>query len=164
MAMVTRVVIALALAGCASGLDEPAPGGTLDRALFRCNVQPVLAARCAFPACHGDARRPLALYAPGRMRYAVGWDRPTEPLTGAELAANFAIAAGFATTTATGTPWLLAKPLAAEAGGYFHRGAELYAAGDVFASTDDAGYQLLARWIAGDTAAADCTPTSEVGP
>jgi hypothetical protein len=162
--MVSRGWILIALAGCAGALDEPAPATPLDRELFRCEVQPVLATRCAFPACHGDARRPLALYAPGRMRYAVGWDRPTEPLTETELAANFTIAAGFATSSATGTAWLLAKPLAADAGGYFHRGAELYAAGDVFASTDDAGYQLLARWIAGETAATGCTPTTEVGP
>lgn len=159
-----KLALLLAIASCAGALDEPAPQTRFDRELFRCAVQPVLAARCAFPACHGDARRPLSLFAPGRMRYAVGWDRPTEPLTDAELATNFTVASGFATSSATGTAWLLAKPLAAEGGGYFHRGAELYAAGDVFASTDDAGYQLLARWIAGETADATCTPTTEVGP
>ena len=152
------------LAGCVSNLEAPAPATTLDRDGFRCNVQPVLAARCAFPACHGDAQRPLAIYAVGRMRYAVGWDRPTAPITDAELAANFAVATGFATTTATGQAWLLAKPLATEAGGYFHRGAELYGEGDVFASTDDRGYQLLARWIGGETAPATCTPVTEIGP
>ncbi|MEO8549130.1 MAG: hypothetical protein ABI678_04135 [Kofleriaceae bacterium] len=162
--MVTRAFIVVALAGCTSALDQPAPVTALDREMFRCAVEPVLAARCAFPGCHGDARRPLAIYAPGRMRYAIGWDRPTEPLTDAELGLNYDIAAGFATSSATGTPWLLAKPLAVEAGGYFHRGAELDAAGDVFASTDDAGYRLLARWIAGETAATECTPTFEVGP
>jgi hypothetical protein len=152
------------LAGCVSGLDAPAPATTLDRDYFRCNVQPVLAARCSFPACHGDAQRPLALYAVGRMRYAVGWDRPTAPLTDAELADNFGIASGFTTTTATGQAWLLAKPLATAAGGYFHRGAELYNEGDVFASTDDPGYQLLAKWIGGETASTSCMPITEVGP
>jgi hypothetical protein len=161
--MVRTLLLAI-VSACVSGLDAPAPATTLDRDYFRCNVQPVLAARCSFPACHGDARRPLALYAVGRMRYAVGWDRPTTPITDAELANNFAIASGFATTTATGQVWLLAKPLATSAGGYFHRGAELYNEGDVFTSTDDHGYQLLAKWIGGETAATSCTPTTEVGP
>ncbi len=152
------------VAGCASGLDAPAVPQALDRAFFKCDVQPVLAARCAFPACHGSARRPLAIYAPGRMRYEVGWDRPTEPVTDAELAANFAIASGFTTTTATGRAWLLAKPLATSAGGYYHRGADLYAGGDVFVTSDDPGYQRLAAWIDGQTEADDCQPITEVGP
>jgi hypothetical protein len=158
-----KLVIVLAIAGCA--VDNPAaPTGSLDREYFRCNVQPVLAARCAFPACHGTQRRPLTIYAPGRERYQVGWDRPTEPITQFELDANFGIASGFTTTTATGEPWLLAKPLATSAGGYYHRGADLYGNSDVFVTKDDTGYQLLASWIAGQTAAASCAPTTEVGP
>ena len=40
----------------------------------------------------------------------------------------------------------------------------LFGAEDVFTSKDDPGYQLLASWIAGETAPASCTPTVEVGP
>jgi hypothetical protein len=152
----------LALAACA--VDNAPDGVALDRDYFRCNVQPVLAARCAFPACHGSARRPLSLYAPGRERYQVGWDSPSAPITDVELDANFGIASGFATTTATGEPWLLAKPLAVAAGGYYHRGADLYGGEDVFAATSDPGYQILASWIAGETAPASCAPIQEVGP
>lgn len=164
--MVKHLLAALALAGCVEGLDAPAPApaAPLDREFFRCDVQPVLAARCAFPAGHGSARRPLSLYAPGRERYQVGWDRPTEPITAFELDANYGIAAGFTTTTATGEPWLLAKPLATAAGGYYHRGADLYGGGDVFVTEDDPGYQAIARWIAGGTEPATCTPITEVGP
>jgi hypothetical protein len=163
MALVRASLVVLA--GCvASGIDAPAPSVALDRELFRCNVQPVLAARCAFPACHGTQRRPLSLYAPGRQRYQVGWDRPTEPITAFELDANFGIASGFTTTTATGEPWLLAKPLAVGAGGYYHRGADLFGSEDVFVTEADPGYQLLAGWIAGQTASPDCTPTTEIGP
>jgi hypothetical protein len=162
--MVMRTVVAVGLAGCvASGLDAPAPATSLDREYFRCNVQPVLAARCAFPACHGTRVRPLALYAPGRERYQVGWDRPTEPITQFELDANFGIAGGFTTTTSTGEPWLLAKPLATSAGGYYHRGADLFGREDVFLSKDDVGYQVLANWVAGQTAPTTCTPITEVG-
>lgn len=162
--MVTRLLVIAALAGCVDQLDAPAPAGALDRDYFRCNVQPVLAARCAFPACHGSVRRPLALYAPGRERYAVGWDRPTEPITQVELDANFGIASGFTTTSATGEAWLLAKPLATTAGGYYHRGADLYGGSDVFLAKTDPGYQLIAGWIAGATAPATCTETTEIGP
>jgi hypothetical protein len=154
----------IVLAGCATELQQPASPIALDRESFRCDVQPVLAARCAFPACHGSARRPLSLYAPGRMRYAVGWDRPTEPLSERELDDNFRMASGFATAGATGEAWLLAKPLDTRAGGYFHRGSTLYGAGDVFLTEDDRGYQALASWIAGQTAPAGCQPTTEVGP
>jgi hypothetical protein len=160
------VKLALVLAtGCTvSGLEAAALPPALDRDDFRCNVQPVLAARCAFPACHGSARRPLSLFAVGRMRLGVGWEQPKAPLTADELDANFRVATGFTTTAATGEPWLLAKPLDTAAGGYFHRGKELYGAGDVFASTADPGYQLLADWIAGATADPACQPAMEIGP
>jgi len=153
----------LLVAGCAVENSAAAPSA-LDRDYFRCDVQPVLAARCAFPACHGSARRPLSIFAPGRMRWQVGWDRPTEPITDDELASNFGIAGGFTTTTATGKPWLLAKPLATSAGGYYHRGADLFGSEDVFMTTADPGYQILESWISGATASASCTPITEVGP
>jgi hypothetical protein len=158
-----RLAALLVVAGCAID-NPPATAPVLDRELFRCTVQPVLAARCAFPACHGTRTRPLAIFAPGRERLEVGWDRPTEPVTPAELDANFQLVSGFTTTTATGEPWLLAKPLAPAAGGYYHRAADLFGSEDVFLTKDDAGYQLLASWIAGETAPASCTPTVEVGP
>jgi hypothetical protein len=158
-----KLGLLLLVAGCAVDNPPTAPAA-LDRDYFRCNVQPVLAARCAFPACHGTRTRPLALYAPGRERYQVGWDRPTEPITETELAANFAVASGFTTTMATGEPWLLAKPLSPSAGGYYHRGSDLFGSEDVFLTTTDTGYQRLAAWIAGETADAACSPTAEVGP
>jgi hypothetical protein len=159
-----KLAVALAFTGCVASLDQPAPAVTLDRDYFRCNVQPVIAARCAFPACHGTQRRPLTIYAPGRERYQVGWDQPTAPITQFELDANFGIASGFTTTTATGEPWLLAKPLSTSAGGYYHRGSDLYGSEDVFMAVDDLGYQQLAKWIAGQTADSSCSPTVEVGP
>jgi len=142
------------LAACANGLDAPAPASQLDRDAFRCNVEPVLAARCAFPACHGSARRPLSLFAVGRMRYGIGWDRPKAPLTDTELADNVRVTSGFGDL-------LLEKPLD---GGYFHRGQTLYGGRNVFRDTTDPGYQLIANWLAGATAASDCQPTQEIGP
>ena len=153
----------LLLAGCAVD-NPPAQVGALDRDFFRCNVQPVLAARCAFPACHGTRVRPLAIFAPGRERLRVMWDRPTEPVTQDELDANFTLVTGFTTLDATGEPWLLSKPLATSAGGYYHRGADLFGTEDVFMTKDDPGYQALERWIAGETAQSTCAPTTKVGP
>jgi hypothetical protein len=156
---------AIAIAGCA--VDNPAaPAASLDRDYFRCDVQPVLAARCAMPACHGTVRRPLSIYAPGRERYQVGWYQPTAPITPFELDANYGVASGFTTTTATGDAWLVMKPLATSAGGYYHRGSDLFGSDreNVFASKSDAGYQILANWIAGQTATPGCSPTTEVGP
>jgi hypothetical protein len=133
----------------------------LDPEAFRCRVQPVVAARCAFAECHASARRPYRLYAVGRMRLGVDWARLEEPLTPAELAANYEVSRNFAVGE---PPLLAAKPLDTRAGGYFHRGADLYGEDDVFLSTDDPGYQVLADWIADGTAPSSCTPITEVGP
>jgi hypothetical protein len=158
------VKLSLVLVAACAVENTAATPSALDRDYFRCDVQPVLAARCAFPACHGSARRPLSIFAPGRMRWQVGWDRPTEPITQYELDSNFGIAVGFTTTTATGKAWLLAKPLATSAGGYYHRGADLFGREDVFVTSADPGYQILDSWISGATDSASCTPITEVGP
>ena len=162
MAMV-KLIALVAVTGCVID-NAPVQAPALDPDYFRCNVQPVLGARCAMPACHGTAQRPLSIFAPGRMRYEVGWDRPTEPITQYELDSNYGIAGGFTTTTATGDVWLLAKPLAVAAGGYYHRGADLFGDQDIFVTTQDPGYQILAGWIAGETATSSCVPITEVGP
>jgi hypothetical protein len=162
MAVVTRMLLACGIVtGCNAELGEPDPAPALDTEAFRCRVQPVVAARCAFAECHASAQRPYRLYAVGRMRLGVEWSRLEEPLTPAELAANYEISRNFAVGEA---PLLTAKPLDTRAGGYYHRGADLYGEDDVFLSTDDPGYQVLAEWIAGGTAPASCTPITEVGP
>lgn len=164
MALVKSALAIALLASCTQGLDAPAPLPELDANHFRCAVQPVLAARCAFGACHASARRPLRLYSVGRMRLGVGWDRLAEPLTDDELDANYRSSLGFAIAADDELPLLLSKPLDVRAGGLFHRGQELYGEDDVFSSTSDRGYQQLAAWIDGATAPADCVPTTEVLP
>jgi hypothetical protein len=123
----------------------------------------VLAARCAFAGCHASARRPLRLYAVGRMRLDVGWDRLGAPLSDAELDANYEVARGFVADPPAES-LLLAKPLDTRAGGLYHRGQNLYGDDDVFLSTDDPGYAILAAWIAAADAPSDCALTEEVGP
>lgn len=162
--MVRAALMAAALvAGCTqSGLDgagEPPPA---DLAFFRCEVQPVLAARCAFMACHGTPERPLLIYAEQRVRIDVPWAEYETPLSEVELATNFHIARGFI-DPATGEHLLADKPLDADAGGMFHRGKDQYGAEDVFLSRDDVGYQVLRAFGDGATAADDCEPRTEVG-
>jgi hypothetical protein len=157
-----KFLLLLAVVGCA--VDNPPIQISLDREYFRCNVQPVLAARCGFGACHGTRVRPFAIFAPGRERLRVAWDRPTEPVTDDEIDANYQLVSGFTTPDATGEPWLLAKPLETSAGGYYHRGADLFGSEDVFVTKDDSGYRVLERWIGGDTADSACSPTTMVGP
>lgn len=153
-----------AAAGCeTSGLDAPAELTALDANAFRCEVEPVLLARCAFFACHGSARRPFRVYAPERLRLDVPSEVRLLPLTEEEELANYDMARGFADATA-GAPQLLSKPLAVEAGGAYHRGALLYGGQDVFSDRLDPGYVLLAEWIGGAAEPADCVPTEEVGP
>jgi hypothetical protein len=150
--------------GCATeGLDAPAEPTALDPSTFRCRVEPVLLARCAFFACHGSALRPFRVYAPERLRLDVPAELRLLPLTEAEEQANYDMALGFA-DPATGAQQLLTKPLAVEAGGAYHGGALLYGGEDVFSDRADPGYVLLAEWIEGATAASDCVPTEEVGP
>ena len=139
MALVRAALLLLFAPACTAGLEDAANPPDLDRDSFRCDVQPVLAARCAFGACHASARRPLRLYAVGRMRFGVGWDRLAEPLSADELEANYQAARGFAAATGGDVPLLLSKPLDPRAGGLFHRGQELYGGDDVFTSTDDPG-------------------------
>lgn len=137
---------------------------TLDVADFRCNVQPVIAARCAFLACHGSGRRPFRAYARGRLRLEIPrHEIVTGAITHAELDANFEMARGFAADDRFDRSPLLLKPLDPAAGGHFHVATDLFGEQDVFTSTDDPGYQKLAAWLDGATSDAACRPTTEVG-
>ncbi len=165
--MVTRLVagaaVALAAACAQEGLDAPESLPTLDVDYFRCEVQPVLAARCGFFACHGSATRPFRVYARNRLRFDVAASERETPLRPAELAFNYESARAFA-----GDPrrpsLLLLKPLEEDEGGFVHAGATLYGRGDVFLDAGDPGYTRLADWIGGATAPAACVETEEVGP
>ena len=93
--------------------------------LFNRTVQPVLRARCAGSACHSN---PLRAY------YLVCGD------TDEERHWNF-----FETTWQSASPVvfseLLRRPLST------HRGGDLHVGGEVFASSDDPGYQALEAWM-----------------
>jgi hypothetical protein len=162
--VVTRLVAAVSAAACAQdGLDAAGSLAPLDEPYFRCEVQPVLAARCAFFACHGSATRPFRIYARNRLRFDVSPVERETPLTPGELVFNFESARAFAGDDRR-PALLILKPLEEDDGGYLHVGATLYGRGDVFATPDDPGYRRLAAWIGGAAAAPDCVETEEVGP
>lgn len=152
------------LACVQSGLDEPFSPAELDRAFFRCQVEPVLVARCAFFACHGSNRRPLRLYAVQKLRLATPWEDQDAPLSDAEREANHDMARGFAGGPGDEPGQLSDKPLDVDAGGLYHRGKTLYGGEDVFADRDDPGYRILGDWLDGAAADPGCLPTEEVGP
>lgn len=91
---------------------------------FRGEVQPVLQRTCAGSQCHGSPIADLYL-ACGSNDEELRW--------------NFWVAVQHLTTPAS-TSELLRRPLSTYRGGVFHEG------GNVFASTEDADYQIIREW------------------
>lgn len=160
-----RLLLGFALVATACSVDNSAPPASdLDLEAFRCNVEPVLMARCGFYACHGSEARPFRVYAPNRLRRVVSVPQLAAPLTDEERAANVASAIAFVGDQPARETLLLGKPLDADAGGQFHRGKSIYLGRDVFTDESDLGYQRIAAWIEGEQASAGCVPQTEVGP
>lgn len=143
-----RAVLLVVLSACAAVDDPaaPAPAASLDEAVFKCSVEPVLIRQCSYTACHGVAGSPFRLYSPGKLRMTKPADIDTaiQPLTAAEHHANFVSAAGFKFGTADAMDnLLLRKPLPASAGGYAHEG------GAIFGSTGEPEWKAIAAWLGG---------------
>lgn len=170
----------LLLSGCA--IDNPERAlPSLDRVTFDRAVQPVLARRCAFSDCHGNANRFLRTYAVNRYRpegdacevdddCMNNWSCSgnvcrlgiSDALSVLELDLNYDRALGFVNAVRPAESLLLTKPLAESTGGTYHRAADQYRTGlDVFLGTDDPDYQTLARWVLG-APPCDETDTCEV--
>lgn len=155
---------AMVSASCSQqGLERSEELPSLDKEYFRCNVQPILAARCSFMACHGNDERPLMLFAEQRFRLGISWDDYETPLTEGELMANFRMASAFVGRSTSDANVLVEKPLDTRAGGLFHRGRDLFGQDDVFLDRRDIGYQVLRDFGAGASAPADCSERDEVG-
>ena len=155
------IVVFAAIAGGCSQPNAAITTGELDEAFYRCRVEPVVVARCAFFACHGDPARPYRLYAPNRMRLDVTEDQRALYLTGAETRANYENAIGFSVPHegyGYDEPLLVEKPLDEAIGGAYHEGAEIYGGGDVFTDPSDPELDVLRAWIDGATEEATCVP------
>ncbi len=135
--MIRRAALAVALAGCVG--NAPAAAPALDPTAFAASVQPVLAARCASPACHGTDRRRLRVYAQGFFRRDPARLHRDEPLTPEELSANERSAAAFALGAPSPRESLLvAKPL----------GLVNHLGGQVLTDTDH-DCAALVEWVGG---------------
>lgn len=133
--MSTRLLaLFAALAGCVGNAALSAP--QLDAELFASSVQPVLAARCASPVCHGSERRRLRVYAPGFLRSDSSRAHRDEPLTPGELRANERSAAAFALEALPEASLLVTKPL----------GVVPHLGGAVLNSLDE-DHEALLAWL-----------------
>jgi hypothetical protein len=141
--------ITFTLINCQSGLNAPRTEPAVDRADFDCRVQPVLAKSCGAFACHGDAKRYFHVFARNRLRMQGSERDRNAALSAVERAANFEATRAFVDASDVDQSFLLLKPLASEAGGYFHRGAEIFGGGNVFASKSDADFKTLSEWAHG---------------
>jgi len=155
------VKIALALllvaGACQSDLDAPRTPPDLDRPYFACRVQPVLTKNCGQLACHGapdPSGRYFRIYGRNRLRADSDEAKRNATLATDERTHNYDAARAFADLGDESL--LLRKPLEEAAGGYFHRGATLYARGNVFPDTTDPEYQIIAGWIDGATEVPTC--------
>jgi hypothetical protein len=149
--MFSRVHAALC-ASCvvACSVDNPPavdPTKSLDEAVFKCKVEPILARLCSYNACHGNAQSALRVYTPGKLRAAppATLDDQLVALTDAEHHANFLSAAGLGFgITSVDDHVLLRKPLPSSDGGFEHKGGAIYAKG-----VNDPAYTTIRTWLEG---------------
>ncbi|MEQ9495639.1 MAG: hypothetical protein RIT81_02245 [Deltaproteobacteria bacterium] len=141
-------IIPLLLLAASCIENEPVTRGDVKFDTYRCQVQPIVDAKCSMLACHGDVRRPFHSFTRNRMRLEGSDIQRDLPLTQQELDLNYASALGFVTDDPDES-WLLLKPLDSDAGGYYHRGKEIFGGPDVFSDTEDPDYQIMRNWLAG---------------
>lgn len=152
--LAAAALLALFAAACVE--NEPYELPALDAPYYRCNVQPVVDAKCSMLACHGDVRRPYHTFTRNRMRLVGSNENRDLPLTAQELDLNMKSALGFVDAEVPARSFLLLKPLDADAGGYYHRGKEIFVGGDVFLDVEEPEYQVLLTWVSGGTADPNC--------
>jgi hypothetical protein len=148
------------LVAVSSCSDDPVVEPDLDRAYFRCRIQPLLDTHCSMLACHGDEQRPFRVFARNRLRLDADPVALNLPLIPEELNANYESTASF-THGPPHESLLAGKPLDEAAGGYVHDGRELYGRSDVFASRDDDDYRRLIEWMEGEAEDPACSYAGE---
>ncbi len=136
---------AVALAACLGcdpgGQTIPAP----DPEVFANEVYPVLLRDCSFPACHGDARRPLFVPGPGRTRLSPD-SGYLDPPTSEELNIAYTRARGMlgAQIEVDGVemPLLLEKTTS----GAGHRGRDRHG-NNIYEFREQPGWVVLRDWV-----------------
>jgi hypothetical protein len=145
--MRTAAVIAVLLAGALQGSGCALPEADdqhvvwLDFPRYVAEVQPVLAARCGNPSCHGRPDRPFSIYSPLQWRADPARTYLREPLSEAELVANHAVACVLVTGAAAPEEALLLRKALGDAAGTYHGG------GAAFDGPTDRDYRTVLGWI-----------------
>jgi hypothetical protein len=150
MKTAARLVLWFHALCCAACAAEPAESGSSRREFmaFQREVYPVLLRDCGFPECHGAPERFFRVWGPGRVRLPGETSIPSafDLPTGDELSATYALALSMIDAQDPARSLLLRKPLAVEAGGAGHLGVDKYGR-NIYRTTQDAGYLVLARWV-----------------
>jgi hypothetical protein len=145
------LLLLLLIAACGKS-QAPVLAGARSYKDFQTEVYPVLLRDCGFPACHGASERFFRVYGPGRTRLPLmSTGQPLEALgmpSGDELGITWHLAESMIDERDLGRSLLLRKPLAVEAGGAGHMGQDNFGR-DVYRTTQDAGFLVLARWVYG---------------
>jgi hypothetical protein len=140
--------------GCASGKEFSGPLPSPDGEQFVNEVYPLLLRDCAHVGCHGLPERFFQLYGPGRARMPISQMNPatrapldyTDPASFDEVLHSYQRTLSMiASSELVEDSLLLRKPLEAQAGGQGHKGVDDLGR-NVFASKQDAGWQLLLAW------------------
>ena len=132
--------------GCADETTELVVS-TPDRMQFESEVYPVLLRDCAFHACHGSTDRFLQVFGPGRGRIALDV-KAVDPALPLEITHSYDRARSMIDAHHPEQSLLLRKPLAVQAGGSGHEGADELGR-NVYQSQLEPGYAALKRWVLG---------------
>jgi hypothetical protein len=140
-----RIGAGALLLGCSQGggLDP----SDRDYVTFRTEVMPVLLRDCGFHACHGSSARFFRVWGKGRVRLdplTPTYADPVRPNDEYDYSIQSALSmVDFDNPTQS---LLLRKPLAIEAGGSDHGGADKYGR-NVYRTVNDKGYLSLTKWV-----------------
>jgi hypothetical protein len=149
------ILVLLSLGACDQGQGWQFPQ-TSKVPQFSEEVMPVLLRDCGFHTCHGSAERFYRVWGPGRLRLNP-MTRAFDPLTGPELEASYNMAVSMINPGDPKLSLLLRKPLAREAGGSTHGGADPLGR-NVYRVPTDPGYAALQRWVDSIVGAAPVAP------
>lgn len=141
--MIRAIAAAALLAACSVPVEDATAVRWLDVDAFEADVQPILAARCGNPSCHGRPDRPFAVYSALQWRADPARTHLPEPLTGDELAHNYTAACVFVSEAEHPDDALLLRKPLADAAGTYHGG------GAVFDGTADDDYRTVRAWVHG---------------
>jgi len=127
--------------GCVAPEDEEVVLRSYDYDRFVAEVQPILAARCANPTCHGRPERALSIYSPLAWRADSARTYLIEELGEDELEHNYDVSRALASESAAPEYCLLLRKPLGDAASTYHGG------GDVFEGETDPDYRTMLDWL-----------------